>query len=331
MMGRTNPLWIAIFKLAIAAALLGLLFATLDTGDLLARLAGADPFWVGLALLLTVPQTVLSAMRWRWVAWMIDDDIPIGHAVREYYIATWLNQVLPGGIGGEVTRVVRRGMTIRTVRDGAGGWHLAFWGVALERIAGQVFILMLALPALSLLGAGAFWTGCAVFALGCAGVFVLLRRRAPAGRLRLRPLLRLFLSSALIVVSYIVVFWCSVRALGIPLGAWEALILLPPALLAMLLPITPAGWGLREAASAAIWGAAGLAMTDGVAGSILYGVVILIGALPGLPFLMMRSRPAGLSGAARQPVSPDLGPELAPAVSPAQGGPHSAGAVSRPK
>ena len=55
----------------------------------------------------------------------------------------------------------------------------------------------------------------------------------------------------------------------------------------MLIPVTVAGWGLREGAAAVLWGAVGLAAADGVVVSVAYGLLVLIGSLPGALFLMV--------------------------------------------
>jgi hypothetical protein len=56
----------------------------------------------------------------------------------------------------------------------------------------------------------------------------------------------------------------------------------------MLIPVTVAGWGLRESAAAALWGAVGLTAADGVIVSVAYGLLVLVGSLPGALFLMNR-------------------------------------------
>jgi hypothetical protein len=57
----------------------------------------------------------------------------------------------------------------------------------------------------------------------------------------------------------------------------------------MTLPITIAGWGIREASAAAIWGLANLTPADGVAVSVTYGIIVLLSALPGILFVIPRS------------------------------------------
>ena len=281
-----NKAVIGALKIGLAAFILLMVWRLVDEDRLTERLGSVDLAWILLALIITIPQTILSALRWRWVAAIIGDDIPPGAAIREYYIATFLNQVLPGGIGGEVVRVVRRGHSLKSDDQQNGGYKQAFWGVFLERALGQIVMVLACLPALTLISEIAFYFGCVLFvAIVIAGVFFGRRHIATPGNTA-----RLAISSVAIVVSYIVVFWCCVAALGITLDPLLALIVLAPALLTMALPITPAGWGLREAASAALWGFAGLGVTDGVAASITYGLVILIAALPGLVLVLMRRR-----------------------------------------
>ena len=62
--------------------------------------------------------------------------------------------------------------------------------------------------------------------------------------------------------------------------------LVAPVLMSMLIPVTVAGWGLREGAAAVLWGAVGLTAADGVLVSVAYGLLVLIGSLPGALFLM---------------------------------------------
>ena len=73
----------------------------LDAGELAKRMAGLRPGWVLLAVAISVPQILLSALRWRLTAGRLGIDLPFPRALREYYLAAFLNQVLPGGVVGE--------------------------------------------------------------------------------------------------------------------------------------------------------------------------------------------------------------------------------------
>ena len=88
--------------------------------------------------------------------------------------------------------------------------------------------------------------------------------------------------SVAIVGSYIAMFMVASAAVGAPLPALAAVTAIPLGLLTMLIPATIAGWGARETAAASLWPLFGYTASDGVAASILYGLMALAGATPGL-------------------------------------------------
>jgi uncharacterized membrane protein YbhN (UPF0104 family) len=107
------------------------------------------------------------------------------------------------------------------------------------------------------------------------------------------------LVSALSVVgSYIAVFVVAARAVGVETPIASILPLVAPVLMTMLIPLTVAGWGIREAAATALWGLTGLTPEDGAAISVTYGLLVLVSSAPGLAVLMQnliggRGRTAG--------------------------------------
>ncbi len=76
-------------------------------------------------------------------------------------------------------------------------------------------------------------------------------------------------------------FYCAARAVHAPLSFFHLLALVPGALFAMSIPISIGGWGLREASAVALWSMAGLSPEAAMASSVLYGLLSLLGALPG--------------------------------------------------
>ena len=98
----------------------------------------------------------------------------------------------------------------------------------------------------------------------------------------------LVVASLLIVASYVGVYLCCARMIGIDTPTASLAPLVPWVLLAMAIPLSMAGWGLREGAAAVLWAAAGLDVSQGVAISIAYGMVVLTSTLPGAWVLMRR-------------------------------------------
>jgi hypothetical protein len=92
--------------------------------------------------------------------------------------------------------------------------------------------------------------------------------------------------SLAIAASYVGVYALAGIALDTPAPAtWLPLI--PIVLFSMLVPISVAGWGVRESVAAATWAAAGLGPADGTALAIAYGAIVLISSLPGLVFALL--------------------------------------------
>jgi uncharacterized membrane protein YbhN (UPF0104 family) len=268
--------------------------------------------WLVLALLLAVPQLLLSAWRWRLTARLLGVPLPMRRAVSEYCLGNFLNQVVPGGIAGDATRAWRHARTEVSARE---AWH----AVVIERAAGQFVLLACAVLSLPLapplreglrdwLARGA--SAAAPIAAVAAVLAVLAARRAGPALARFsrdlgRALLgrsawpRQLLVSLALLCSYVAVYLCCARALGVQASALTLAPLVCWVLLAMALPISLAGWGIREGAAAAVWLLAGLPAAQGVAVSLLYGVVVLVSALPGAWILLGGgATPAGRGGLA---------------------------------
>jgi hypothetical protein len=69
--------------------------------------------------------------------------------------------------------------------------------------------------------------------------------------------------------------------------------LIPPIMLITMMPISIAGWGVREATMMVAFGYAGLAQTDGTVVSILFGAVyFIVGAAGGLVWILSAEKAA---------------------------------------
>ena len=264
-------------------------------------------FGAVLALLVSILQIVVSAWRWRYTAARLGLPLPLREAIREYYLASFLNQVLPGGVVGDANRAWRHGS------DGVGR-GAALRAVMIERLSGQLVLAGVALIALllvvnveglaqSAIGGirqnrsptviGPVAVAMAAFGLVLGlGLYYGVRRGPPAllstfaGDVRralfVWPAVAWqWLSSILVLTTYLAVYLLAARALGVARPAWELLPLVPLVLLAMLIPISVAGWGVREGAAALVWAQAGLPPAEGVVIAVGYGILVLVSSLPG--------------------------------------------------
>lgn len=296
MSAAKSRLWVAARLVATVAAL-ALVVRLLGAQDIGQHLRGVSGPWVAVAVAALAGQIVLSALRWRLTAGALGMAVSPGQAVREYWLSVLGNTVLPGGVLGDLGRIVRM--------RGQSGLALAAQGVVVERLAGQIALL-----AVAVLGAVMwFWPhpgalGGAVMAVAFGMGAVWLLRRSGRGTGRLAGWLRvprlawtgpgvwpgqLGLSVAILACN-IGGFWAAAQAVGVSLSLTAALFVIPLTLGAMLVPLTVNGWGLREGVAAALWPLAGAGAAQSVAASVVFGLAALLAALPGALALLASRR-----------------------------------------
>jgi uncharacterized membrane protein YbhN (UPF0104 family) len=303
---------VVVLRAGLSIALLLALAWWLDVAQIVARLGQMRAGWVFAALALSVIQVLVSAWRWRFTAGRLGIVLPFGQAVREYYLSMFVNQVLPGGVVGDVSRAWRHAAAQRLTTSSGGP---AIRAVVLERLSGQLVMVGVASASVLTLVVGsgdAAW----VVVLAGLGLVVAVRQwvKAPArddggddapssrlSRLRLWHDTKTALltgtalpiqvaSSAVVVGTYVAIYLMASLAVDVDTPLRTLLPLVAPVLVAMLIPASVAGWGVRETAAALLWDAAGLTSEDGVVISIAYGLLSLVSSLPGCVVLLKRPR-----------------------------------------
>ena len=281
-------------------ALLAFLLSRTDLNALGAAFSKISVTHVIAGLALVQVQVIVSALRWRFTASRLAAPFPLSVAISEYYVASLLNQSLPGGIAGDAVRAYRMR------NPGVGGWKGPAKAVAFERLSGQAALFFLALCGLFawplVLGGEDAGRQAMMLVLCfllfaaavCAGLLIAKRRYKglrdigddlSSAFLR-RGALPLQAGLSLVVVgSYVATFFLASHAIGASLPWVAALTIIPLCLIAMLIPAGFGGWGTREAAAMALWPLLGATDSQGLAASIVYGGLSLAGALPGLAIL----------------------------------------------
>lgn len=307
-MARVAPGQRSLLRWVATAVLLLALLGWLDVPGLMTELA-RFPAWVLVpAFVFSLVQICLSAWRWRFTAGRLALTMPYAVAVREYYLATFLNQVLPGGVMGDVNRAWRHSF-------GTASRVASAHAVVIERLSGQLALVLLSVVLFSAVLADGHvgtpdtgrWQGlvsaslpvigsvCGVAIVAAALVYRARRFRygqqlvtdLRAGLLSWPVWAIQLLSSLVVVASYLAVFVVLAWGGGLLAGDGSSLVLLALCsglLISMVIPVTVAGWGVREGAAALLWPMAGLPAEQGVALSIGYGLVILVSSLPGAAF-----------------------------------------------
>jgi len=295
-----------LLKAAISFLLLYLSLRSVDLSTMAERLNRLDVGWIAAALALLAVQVVLQALRWRAIAGVGGIALAVPSAVQISFIATFFNQVLPSTVGGDAARIWL------LARKGAG-WAGATYSVLIDRIAGVLVLALiviaclpwtmtliqdpLARAVLILIGGGAVAGAIVFLAIGQLPArlfnrFMLTRHLAETSRMawrlcRSRPAAAtVAVCSVAIHLLTVAVAWCCMQAVAAPVGFASILFLMPPVLLIATVPISIAGWGVRESSMVVAFAYAGLAQSDGLMLSILFGAVsFALGIVGGLVWI----------------------------------------------
>jgi uncharacterized protein (TIRG00374 family) len=260
--------------------------------------------------------SVTTAARWKAVLVVFHHPLPSVDLWRYTVIGMFFNQLLPSGIGGDGLRIwyARRaglplGAAIGTVLVDR---ILGLLGLLLLLIIGMPYLLSLGIVGTV---ATVISISALVLALGIAaflsidhmmaGLATLLRGRMRIGFLQrpfvtrvegglartakdTRRLLRaLPYGPATVLLSLInqialglVVLYLA-RSMSLSLSPAAAVFLFPPVLLLSTIPISLAGWGIREGAMVLVFSLAGLPADASLSVSVLFGACMFLSGLPG--------------------------------------------------
>ena len=294
-------------RIVISAALLYLAFRGINFAAIQSRLSQISLVWVLLAILATLFQTFLGALRWREISAQCDAPLGTGQAFRYNMIGAFFNQTLPSTIGGDAMR-------LWLVRQTGAGWRAATYSVLVDRAIGLIALALIVVASLpwsyDLIGNAHGRLALLLVDIGAisAGLGFLVFGKLPWSWLKaLWPLRHIHACSVvanqvifnrssgpkiavlsfLIHVLAVVITWCAVRSIAAPANFEQLFLLVPPIMLITMLPISIAGWGVREATMMVAFGYAGLAPTDGTVVSLLFGAAyFVVGAIGGLVWVL---------------------------------------------
>jgi len=287
-------------KLGISAALLGLLFTLLPTGQIWGAFIRV-PFWLWfVVLLLFLAGHVAAAAKW-WLLVAKGSNVRFLAAVRAHFAGLAANLCLPSVAGGDV---IRAGIIFR---DSDSKARVAL-GSLTDRLLDVIALLFLGgLGAVLIFGVRAFATGplpiVAAFVLlvvlGCATAIVVLPHIAKGGFLatlvtaleefRRRPgRLALCLTLSILIQSGFVglnVALATASGLTVPAEAWY--FAWPLAKLIAIIPVSLAGLGLREGSLAVLMAPLGAEPARVVAVGLMWQAILFAaGVVGGIMFLL---------------------------------------------
>ena len=302
-----------ILKIAISAGLLYLALAGVNFPAIQARLGQINLLWIAAAIAAALLQIGIAALRWREIANVCNAHLSVHSALRFNLIGAFFNQTLPSTIGGD-------GARLWLLQRHGASWQAATYSVLVDRAVGLIVlavIIVVSLPwslrmidsdhgriALALLDLAALGGSIAFLVFGrltwrwiqdiwparhlhgCAK----LADRVMFDR-QIGPRV-LFLAVVNHLLSVVIAF-CAGLAIAAPVSFAQMVLLIPPINLITLIPISIAGWGVREQSMQVAFSYAGLSAADGVTISLLFGAVyFIVGVVGGLAWLLSSEKAA---------------------------------------
>ncbi len=291
--------WGWLVRIIITIAILTLIFRNIEFQSVKNTILQADVKLLCLAILFQLLSTLLAGYRWGKVMKKLNFGQKTEFYVRSYFKGSFFNQGLPTSIGGDAVRVL----------DVAGNGHRkrdAFIGVFIDRVLGLSGLLILNLAANyflpGLLPDNLFLMINAIVLAGLIGficfIYIHKIKALYKGRLlkyilRVSQQLNQILNNirsisfhlsigVLIHLFSIINIYLVGQSVGLEYDLLTMAVVVPPVILLTLIPVSLAGWGIREGAMIGIFGLIGGALTNVLSMSILYGIILIIASLPGL-------------------------------------------------
>lgn len=286
-------------KLGLSAGLIWYATRNLDIETAADRVSQMPVGSIVLAALLFCALLLNNTARWQLVMRAVNTHLPFGRVFYFLYIGMFFNQVLPSSVGGDAVRIF-------LVRKDGAGWRGAINGILLERVATLfgLVILVVATQPLLLARIGdnpAKFAFPALAVMAVVGIgLVMLLDKFPERFQRWRIVRaisslaedtrHLFLAAryglpaiAMGVTGFALlsgITFVLAGALGIEISLLDCLVLIPPVMLITTIPISVAGWGVREAAMQFALGFVGVDEQSAVILSLVLGVAILVASIP---------------------------------------------------
>lgn len=287
-------------KVGLTVALIGWLMSQADWAGMAHRLANAPlpPLLLGLGL--SFLAVLFAGERWRAACRATGLVIGPVKALLLMTASLFFGQVLPGAIGGDAVRgwlTWKEGQSpgaviLALVLDRL----LALLGVCLLLFAGLPRLAAVVppdmawmLPALVLLGVAGFAAGLSIDRLPLPAA-LRAHRLIAAGMTLVARLRAAFLAPATLKAlgHSVMVHICTLaatllyaRAIGLSLGPFDILAVMPTAIIATALPISLNGWGVREGTMVAGFALFGVPFEDALLLSLMIGLSVTLTALPG--------------------------------------------------
>lgn len=288
------------FKALVTFILLALLFNNIDFNETIKHFRSFNLLFLVFALCALILQAITITMRWKKIILHLDIHYPFVTLLRYFWIGSFFNQALPSSVGGDALRgycLYRDGQSIKN----------STLSVLIDRIFGVIGLVLLAMLAFSLLSSQIdsidlkigmlitiFGLVVAILSIFSLDLFIkktnykvvrgLLSLSHESRKIALNSFSGVRLTMLSVIVHFLSIVTVVILAEGMNMNIqWIGIfIIIPMVSLLMVVPVSIAGWGVRESGMVVGLGYFGVEPEYALALSILYGATVLIVTLPGL-------------------------------------------------
>jgi glycosyltransferase 2 family protein len=289
------------------------IFSSIDLPALLERVENLSVIAALTGIAILIFQSFIAALRLRLFTEHMGDAINLSACWQYTLVGLFFNQALPSTVGGDGVKIwllsQRPNWTLR----------LSLHCIILDRALGLLallFLIVLSMPwivstitdtqAAAGIGALVFigFFGCLIFALMPRLPLILERNRIISEIREFRGVFRsVFLDGPILCLAVIyglavhalnvAVLWFIAQDVGIAVSFSECLVIVPTVLLVSVVPISIAGWGLREGAMVAGFSYLGISAADAVFLSVTLGLgMTAVGLIGGLVWMLSKAKKA---------------------------------------
>lgn len=299
------------WKLILLVAILCVLFYTIDIKSATNKLSKIQLSTLLLSIQLLFLTICLGAIRWFLILKSINPNLNIAKVFKLYYAGLFVNVALPGSIGGELVKVM-------SLKDTGLAVNHAVSSVIQDRIFGAIgtaIALLISIVYLLFFKMNyelLLFSICTLVALITGLIIIISADHFPKVLLKSKLfkyvwqlsldtrvlLLNVTTCSKIITVSVVsgiiysyIIFLVTQDVATLKISFFECLAFVPIITIISALPISYAGWGVREVSLVSCYGIIGIENDVALTVSVVFGTISYILSLGGGIFLIDLKRP----------------------------------------
>src|SRR6266480_8008300 len=136
-----RPFLLLSARILVSLVLLYLALRGINFAAIQSRLSQINVGWIALAVLITIGQVFIGALRWREISALCRAPLSDLLAFRYNMIGAFFNQTLPSSIGGDAVR-------LWLVNRTGAGWRAATYSIFVDRAIGLIALAIIIVASL---------------------------------------------------------------------------------------------------------------------------------------------------------------------------------------